>query len=45
MKPDVFAAANTKLPDELYAKGLVEKPVEFAGNRLVIAVPERVRQR
>src|SRR5438876_4405298 len=26
-KPDVFAAANTKLPDELYAAGLVEKPV------------------
>src|SRR2546423_14181215 len=26
-KPDVFAAANTKLPDALYADGLVEKPV------------------
>lgn len=37
--PDVFAAANTKLPDQLFAKGLVEKPVVFAGNRLVIAVP------
>jgi molybdate transport system substrate-binding protein len=37
--PDVFAAANTKLPDALYAKGLVEKPTVFAGNRLVLAVP------
>ena len=26
VKPDVFAAANTKLPDELYEKGLVEAP-------------------
>jgi molybdate transport system substrate-binding protein len=38
-RPDVFASANTKLPDELYADGLVEKPVTFAGNRLVLAVP------
>ena len=38
-KPDVFASANTKLPDELYSEGLVEKPVTFAGNRLVLAVP------
>ena len=39
VRPDVFAAANTKLPDALYAEGLVEKPVVFAGNRLVLAVP------
>jgi molybdate transport system substrate-binding protein len=39
VKPDVFASANTKLPDQLYQKGLVEKPVVFAGNRLVLAVP------
>ena len=39
VKPDVFASANTKLPDLLYAKGLVSKPVTFAANRLVIAVP------
>src|SRR3954447_12207505 len=39
VKPDVFAAANIKLPDALYAKGLVEKPTVFAGNRLVLAVP------
>lgn len=41
VKPDVFAAANTKLPDELFQKGLVEKPVVFAGNRLVLAVPAK----
>ena len=39
VKPDVFAAANTKLPDDLYAKGLIDKPTVFAGNRLVLAVP------
>ena len=39
VKPDVFAAADTKLPDALYHKGLVEKPTVFAGNRLVLAVP------
>jgi molybdate transport system substrate-binding protein len=39
VKPDVFASANTKLPDQLYAKGLVQKPRVFAGNRLVLAVP------
>jgi len=39
VKPDVFAAANTTLPDALFADGLVEKPVVFAANRLVLAVP------
>jgi molybdate transport system substrate-binding protein len=39
LKPDVFASANTKLPKVLYAKGLVSKPVTFAANKLVIAVP------
>jgi molybdate transport system substrate-binding protein len=39
VRPDVFAAANTTLPDELYKQGLVEKPVVFAANRLVLAVP------
>jgi molybdate transport system substrate-binding protein len=38
-RPDVFAAANTALPDDLFKAGLVEKPVVFAGNRLVIATP------
>ena len=38
-KPDVFAAANTKLPDQLHEEGLVEAPRVFASNRLVVAVP------
>jgi molybdate transport system substrate-binding protein len=45
-RPDVFAAANSKLPDALHAEGLVATPVAFATNRLVIAVPpgaDRVR--
>jgi molybdate transport system substrate-binding protein len=37
--PDVFAAANTDLPAALYASDLVERPVNFARNRLVLAVP------
>jgi molybdate transport system substrate-binding protein len=36
---DVFAAANTELPGALHDEGLVEKPVVFATNSLVIAVP------
>jgi molybdate transport system substrate-binding protein len=39
VRPDVFAAANTKLPAQLFAAGLVDEPVVFAGNRLVLAVP------
>lgn len=39
VKPDVYAAASTELPERLYRKGLVSKPVVFAGNRLVLAVP------
>jgi len=38
-KPDVFASANTKLPEQLFAQGLVERPRVFAANRLVLAVP------
>jgi molybdate transport system substrate-binding protein len=37
---DVFAAADTKLPDELYRKGLVTKPVVFTRNELVLVVPK-----
>ena len=37
--PDVFAAANTKLPAALYAEKLVTRPVPFTTNRLTIAVP------
>ena len=36
---DVYAAANTKLPDELNADGLLDTPVEFAANEFVLAVP------
>ena len=39
VKPDVLASANTAIPDELHAEGLLSKPVEFATNKLVIAVP------
>lgn len=39
VKPDVLASANTSLPDALHSAGLVGRPVVFAGNRLVIAVP------
>jgi molybdate transport system substrate-binding protein len=38
-KPDVYAAANTELPDELHEEGLLSKPVDFAANELVLAVP------
>ena len=37
--PDVYAAANTSLPDELHADGLVTEPTTFATNKLVIGVP------
>jgi molybdate transport system substrate-binding protein len=36
---DVFAAASTQYPQKLYKEGLVEQPVVFATNRLVLAVP------
>lgn len=39
LRPDVFASADTRLPARLYAEGLVQRPVLFASNRLVLAVP------
>lgn len=33
---DVFASANVTLPDQLYAAGLVDKPVLFTANALVL---------
>ena len=36
---DVFAAANTKLPEALAQEGKLEQPVTFATNELVLAVP------
>jgi molybdate transport system substrate-binding protein len=38
---DVFASANTKLPQALAAEGKLEEPVTFASNQLVLAVPAR----
>ena len=38
--PDVYAAANTSLPDELANEGLIEKPQAFVTNELVLGVPE-----
>jgi molybdate transport system substrate-binding protein len=36
---DVYAAASSEYPHELFDEGLVEEPVTFASNRLVIIVP------
>ena len=36
---DVYAAASSKYPQELFDEGLVEEPVTFASNRLVMVVP------
>jgi molybdate transport system substrate-binding protein len=38
-RPDVFAAANASLPEQLYKQRLVLRPVVFATNQLVLAVP------
>jgi molybdate transport system substrate-binding protein len=38
VKPDVYAAANTSLPEALNEEGLLGTPVQFATNELVIAV-------
>jgi molybdate transport system substrate-binding protein len=37
---DVFASANPTIPAMLFAQGLVEKPVDFTRNTLVIVVPK-----
>jgi molybdate transport system substrate-binding protein len=39
-KVDAYAAANTRLPDELYGDDLLDEPVEFATNEFVLAVPK-----
>jgi molybdate transport system substrate-binding protein len=36
---DVYAAASSRYPQELFEEGLVEEPVTFASNRLVLIVP------
>jgi molybdate transport system substrate-binding protein len=38
-RPNLFASANTKLPQQLAGEGKLDKPTVFAGNKLVIAVP------
>ena len=42
--PDAYAAANTRLPEELASEGLLEQPVEFATNELVLALPGDERE-
>src|SRR5215210_8258305 len=37
---DVYAAASSKYPQELFDEQLVEEPVTFASNRLVLIVPK-----
>jgi molybdate transport system substrate-binding protein len=37
---DVFAAASPKYPELLYKLGLVQKPIQFATNTLVLVVPK-----
>jgi len=37
---DVFAAASPKYPEVLYRAGVVQKPIQFATNTLVLIVPE-----
>jgi molybdate transport system substrate-binding protein len=37
---DVFASANTTLPQQLFSKGLCSKPVVFTRNTLVVVVPK-----
>jgi molybdate transport system substrate-binding protein len=44
VKPDVYAAANARLPEDLAAEGLLETPVEFATNELVMALPGGERE-
>jgi molybdate transport system substrate-binding protein len=39
VRPDVYAAANTTLPDQLHKEGLVGDPSVIATNTLVLAVP------
>jgi molybdate transport system substrate-binding protein len=42
--PDVYAAANARLPEELAGDGLLGTPVEFATNELVLALPGDERE-
>jgi molybdate transport system substrate-binding protein len=44
VRPDVYAAANTRLPEDLASEDLLETPVEFATNELVMALPGDERE-
>lgn len=44
-KPDLYAAASAQLPERLHAEGLLEEPVRFATNELVVATPAGSRLR
>jgi molybdate transport system substrate-binding protein len=37
---DLFASANTTLPNQLFSKGLCSRPVVFTRNTLVVVVPK-----
>src|SRR5205823_10802762 len=37
---DVFAAASPKAPELLFRQGIVQKPIPFATNTLVVIVPK-----
>ena len=41
---DVYAAASPTYPEELFADGLLERPVVFATNRLVVIAPSNSRR-
>jgi molybdate transport system substrate-binding protein len=40
VKPDVLAAASPRFPEQLHDEGLVGRPIAFATNQLVLAVPQ-----
>jgi molybdate transport system substrate-binding protein len=37
---DVYAAASPKYPEQLYRQGLVQKPIAFATNSLIVLLPK-----
>jgi molybdate transport system substrate-binding protein len=45
VRPDVYVAADERLPASLHDEGLVARPVAFATNRLTIAVKRGARIR
>jgi molybdate transport system substrate-binding protein len=44
-RPDVFASADESIPAALHRDGLVERPLRFATNELVVAVRRDAEQR